>query len=325
MKRRFHPAIVGGFVIGGIVLIVLFIIALGRGRLLSHKVPFVIVFPHSVNGLSVGSAVKFKGVPVGEITRLGIVLDSEGNPTDIIAYGEFNTQPFAPGSDKRGRDTSEVLQKAIERGLRARCASDSFITGLLYVDLDIYTNAPPPIFRAKNVNCIEIPVLYEGAADFLRSLDRVNFRRLADQTEQILTRLNQMLAGLDLAQISSSLVQALNSVNELASDPELREAIHSFRDLMNQTSHLLRQTDAQLPSVATNLVQTLQQTSRAVEQLNRTLRQVHYLLQPGTPLMNQLQESLTELTEAIRSVRVFFEQLQENPSAIFRGRTAHKP
>ena len=326
MKRPYHPTLIGFFVLVALAFAVVMIISFGSGRFFSHRIPFVVVFPHSVNGLTVGSPVKFKGVPVGEVTHLAIRLDQEGNPRDIVVYCEFNRALITVVPEQGPSFLNEaVIRQAIQHGLRARCASDSFVTGQLYVDLDMYTNAPPPIYRLPNSPVIEIPTLYEGAAGFLQSLGRVNIRRLADQTEQILKQLNRLLAHVDVGTVTTSLVQTLHAIQDLAQSPSLQEAIRSFRQTMQQTDQVLQRMNTHLPSVSTNLQATLDRAQRTLEHLDQTLQELGRMASPSAPVLQQFQQALTEWTETARALRLLLEELEQNPSVILTGKPQKKP
>ena len=76
-KHSFKTA-VGAFVIGGLALLVAGIVLLGGGRLFSDDVEYVLYFDGSVSGLSIGAPVVFRGVPMGQVTRISL----EANPRD---------------------------------------------------------------------------------------------------------------------------------------------------------------------------------------------------------------------------------------------------
>ena len=65
MGRKANPVIIGAFVVGAVALAVVGIVIFGSGRLFADTTPFVMYFTGSVDGLSVGSPVKFKGVEIG--------------------------------------------------------------------------------------------------------------------------------------------------------------------------------------------------------------------------------------------------------------------
>jgi len=52
---------IGGFVLGAVALIIIAILVFGSGRLFRQTRDFVLYFDNSVNGLSVGAPLKFKG------------------------------------------------------------------------------------------------------------------------------------------------------------------------------------------------------------------------------------------------------------------------
>ena len=76
-KQSFKTA-VGAFVIGGLTLLVAGIILLGGGRMFSDDIEYVLYFDGSVSGLSIGAPVVFRGVPMGQVTRISL----EANPRD---------------------------------------------------------------------------------------------------------------------------------------------------------------------------------------------------------------------------------------------------
>src|ERR1017187_5541096 len=61
----------GLFVIGATIVLILLLLILGSGRWFQSKVAIETYLNESVQGLEVGSKVKYRGVVVGEVTRIG--------------------------------------------------------------------------------------------------------------------------------------------------------------------------------------------------------------------------------------------------------------
>jgi len=326
MKRRINPALLGSFVLVGLALAAALTITFGSGRLFSRRAPFVMVFPHSVNGLSVGAAVKFKGVPVGEVTRLSIRLDSKGNPADILAYAEFDENLIGSVAGKGGKSRRPfVISKAVENGLRARCASESFVTGQLYVDLDMYTNAPPPVFRFPGSPCPEIPVVNEGLVDFIRSLDRVNLAALSQKADQILTQLDRVLSEVKPSELNEALLETLQTIQELARDKDLHDAIRAFGQSADHTARLLERFQKDMPPITGNLTNTLAEMNRALRGFQETLGQVRAVTAPNAPIMRQIQQTLADFSDSAASLRGLLEELERNPNAWLTGKEIRQP
>src|SRR3989442_1469151 len=73
MGRKANPAIIGAFVIGAVALTVVAVTVWGSGKLFRRQYPCVCYFPGSVNGLSAGAPVKFRGVQIGEVTDVRLL------------------------------------------------------------------------------------------------------------------------------------------------------------------------------------------------------------------------------------------------------------
>src|SRR5258706_1731241 len=72
MARKPHPARIGAFVIGSIVLAVVAVMIWGSGALFERKYEYVCYFPYSVSGLSKGAPVKYRGVEVGVVKDIKV-------------------------------------------------------------------------------------------------------------------------------------------------------------------------------------------------------------------------------------------------------------
>src|SRR4051794_39617858 len=83
MAKKPSPSAVGAFVLGGLTLIVVAITLWGSGRLFEHKYRYICYFPSSVNGLSVGAPVKYRGVPIGSVVEMRVVFEQSIEDTRI--------------------------------------------------------------------------------------------------------------------------------------------------------------------------------------------------------------------------------------------------
>ena len=74
MSKKLNPSAIGAFVIGATLLLVLGLMIFGRGNLFEQKVHYQIFFDKSVNGLSIGSPVMFRGIRIGQVTDIRLAL-----------------------------------------------------------------------------------------------------------------------------------------------------------------------------------------------------------------------------------------------------------
>ena len=83
MSRRANPKIVGGFVLAAVVLLVAGALVFGSFSFFEVTRKAVVFFEGSVDGLTQGSAVLFRGVPIGRVVDVGIRYDRQTNTLAI--------------------------------------------------------------------------------------------------------------------------------------------------------------------------------------------------------------------------------------------------
>src|SRR5207248_3289906 len=122
--------------------------------------PFILVFRGNVNGLRVGAPVKIKGVTIGSVTDIQLQLNLGMRS---IAYGTGGIRiPVLIEIDENrvtGFAITRDVRDAVQEGLRAQLAMESFVTGILYIDLDMHPGAPQNYEMPPHSEPQEIPTL----------------------------------------------------------------------------------------------------------------------------------------------------------------------
>jgi paraquat-inducible protein B len=146
MNKRISPAMIGAFVLGAVALIVIAILVFGSGRLFRQTRTFVLYFDNSVNGLRVGAPVKLKGVEIGSVKDIRLLV-GQGTAGDMIpVIIEIDLKKLTRRGAAAAAETTvdpEAMQKVIvDRGLRGQLDMESLVTGLLYVAIDFFPGTP---------------------------------------------------------------------------------------------------------------------------------------------------------------------------------------
>jgi paraquat-inducible protein B len=320
MKRRANARLVGLFVIGAVVLAIAAVAVLGSGRLFHQTQGFILVFRGNVNGLRVGAPVKMKGVAIGSVTdiQLRLQFGPQGEASNDNGRIEIpvliqidQSRIVSRGENARRSNVAEGLRSAIGQGLRAQLAMESFVTGILYIDLDIHPGAPEHYELPRNSKPPEIPTLkttfeeaQSAAAKIISQLDKI-------QLDQLINTANHTLGAIgDLAR-SPALQSAFVSLNGTA--VSLRDTAISIREL---TEHV----DRQVGPMAANMQKGAHDIDLAVQKAEAALDHIQTTLEPDSPLVYRADEALQNVSAAARSLRELGDYLQRNPSAIVRGR-----
>jgi paraquat-inducible protein B len=319
MSKRFSPTAIGMFVVGSFALLVAAIVVVGSGKMFQKPVQFVCFFPGDVNGLKVGAPVKFRGVQIGSVAAIRLVLPpGEGQLRSDIKELRLPVILNIDGSQLRAMGgtglalTENGFNDFLKQGLRAQLNVESLLTGLLYVDLDLYPKAPLVLSLEPGTSPYrEIPTV------------ATDFQQVRQEAEKALDRISRM----DLEGVMKSISGAGNSINSLASSQELRRALISTNETMMALRKTLGSMQVTLDKVNTKfdgLSADLQRTSReAAETMQQTrdmLVEVQASLDPGSPLWVNLNLALAQFTDTAQSFGQLSDYLQQNPSALVRGR-----
>jgi len=326
MAKRANPAFVGIFVIGALALAVAAVALLASGSLFRTTHKFVCFFDGNVNGLRVGAAVKFKGVEIGEVLQILLSLNAGTGPVTLGNSSVIKIPVIIELDEgrilKRGASYINVgnpagMKLAISRGLRAQLSTESLLTGLLYVDLDMHPGSPARFATNQNPNqpYTEIPTLPTAF----------------EQAQLIAAKLMNQLDKIQLDQLVITATQALAAIRDLADSQDLKDSIVSLKDTgqsLDRTSQSIRTLTAHLDREIGPMTTSVQTTARnadaTLKQTQATLGRLDDTLRPDAPLLYQANRTLVDLSEAARSIRRLAEYLERNPDAIVRGRSYKK-
>src|SRR5262249_24394102 len=109
------------------------------GEFFKEKVPYVMFFERSVEGLTVGAPVIFRGVQVGQVTAITAIADPKELTILIMVKVELVRGIVHLGvGDERFKDHHQAVEQLVQKGWRASLRMQSFVTGLLSVALDFH-------------------------------------------------------------------------------------------------------------------------------------------------------------------------------------------
>jgi len=319
MSKRFSPTAIGAFVVGSFALLVAAIVVVGSGRMFQKPVRFVCFFRGGVNGLKVGAPVKFRGVQIGQVATIRLLLGpGEGRMrTEVKELRLPVVLEVDPSQLRALGGTGEALTESgfedlLKRGLRAQLNVESLLTGLLYVDLDVYPKAPLVLSLEPGTSPYrEIPTV------------PTNFEHVQEEAELALDRLSKI----DLEGLLASISGAGNSINSLASSQELKQALIStnatmtaLRKTLGSMQVTLDKVNSKFDGISADLQRTSKEAAETMKETREMLVEVQATLDPTSPLWVNLNVALTEFTETAQSVSQLTDYLQQNPSALIRGR-----
>jgi paraquat-inducible protein B len=299
VSRRANPALIGGFVLGAMALGAAAVVALASGRLFRSTQTFVLFFHGSVNGLEKGSPVKFRGVPIGSVTDILLALPQKrGDPRIPVLIDVEQDRLVELGTTfELNPGPGMITELSRNTGLRAQLQQQSFVTGLLYIGLDLFPDSPFDLVLPVGGPYPEIPTL------------PTKLEQAQAKIEAIVDRLSQI----DWESVGRSLTSAVDGLSRLVNSPELQSNLVALR----QTLAEIRNAIGPLGASATGATNDLR---AAIKRLQATLERLDALSDPKAPLVQGLNGALGEVAEAARAVKRLAEDLDRDPSMLIRGK-----
>lgn len=332
--RRGSPAVVGAFVVGAVVILVVLVAAIGSGSMFRKRYPFVLYFPSSVNGLREGAPVKFKGVQIGAVRSIKLPLGSGDPDMPIPVMIEIDGRQVARTQDLDHLPEALDLKDEIRQGLRAQLVVESIVTGILFVSLDYRPDAPP-VLRGPRDGVPEIPTLpgdleqMRGeAGDFLARLQEIDFAGLVERSRSAVTAIEELARSEELRRSLASLEGTLVAVRGAATGiaegveamtAEVRTTAERTRESLEAIEGLAVTVEGHVEPLAASVHASAERLGSLQAELEATLRTTRMLLDPEAPIAVRLESALAEIERAARSTRGLVEYLERNPSALIRG------
>lgn len=291
MEPRAHHVLIGLFAV------LLLSAALGFALWLSKSSSdkefndYDVIFTEAVSGLSLGSAVQYSGIKVGDVVSLD--LDPE-DPRRVRAHIRV------------------VANTPIKQDTRARL-SITGITGTTLIQL--YSGTPQsPLLKSQDDQRAEIIADPSPLARLL-----ANSEDLVISITRLLNRANQLFSEENVGRISRTLENIeQTSASVAAQRDELRQALQQMSSASQEAAVLMRNANDLLSGQgrealdsAKRLLVSLERSSATVEQL---LADNRASLDGGMQGLGEIGPTIVELRETLSALRSFSQRLEQDPA-----------
>ncbi len=317
MSEKPHSAAIGAFVAGALLIgvtAVLFALGTGFG---SNKNKFVMVFEGSVKGLNMGAPVALRGVQVGQVTKIELVLDSETSELITLVEAEISGDNLR----RTGTISDNLVEELIERGMRAQLNTQSLLTGLLYVQLDFH---PDSEINLADIDSPyqQIPSIPTGLEKLTRELESLDLVKMANDMETIATGLAEFVGDEKFKKLPGQVHDTVASVQALSE--QLQGQIDStggrLDALLSDANGTVDLANDELPELARLIRGNLEMLEQAIAAIESSAREFQHLVDYDSNTVYELNRALQDLGKAGRSLQSLGRTLEEHPESLIRGR-----
>ncbi len=346
MKTNKHYFAIGLFVLLSCAILALACILFGSGKLFARKLYFETYFPTSVEGLSIGSQVKFRGIPLGtveSITFAGAAYD-DAIVTDTADHDTVKTAAYvrvlcAIDIEQHSNVREDRLQTMIAHGLRAKLTSAG-ITGGAFIALDFERDealaasqaltfpwTPQYLYVPSVPSTLEnVMNVVDALADQLKTID---FSRTNDAMTRLVETIDTSIKEANVGELSASINTVLKQLSTELSTLQsflteidgkaLATDVQTISANLTQLSTDLRTGLPQLTTAATTTMtqmdSALQHAANLLQQTSQTLSTVQASVNPEL-LGADIEETLNTLTRTTASLEALVQELRAKPSRI---------
>jgi paraquat-inducible protein B len=320
-KPAVLPAMVGAFVVGGIVLGLAAVVLFGNVRLFNQGTAACVVFQGSVNGLAVGAPVTFRGVNIGSVTRIVIEFDQRTH----VAYIPVTIELEPDHVRVTHEDTNDLknMEKMVALGLRAELDTESIVTGQSEIELDFNPSAPAVLHPGLAL-LPEIPTQESPLDKIKTAISDLPLRALSDNADASLKSLRTLSDKLDVE--LPPLLESLRRTSDM-SGAAVGTLVNTVTDLQAKLSVTLAAVTALADNGTTAVVQRSADLRVLLGSANRTFQQAHAVLGDVQEMTSRrsaarvnLEATLSDLAAASASLRGFASDVEHDPQLLLTGR-----
>jgi paraquat-inducible protein B len=328
VSRRANPKLVGGFVLAALGLLVAAALVFGSFTFFEVTRRFVVFFQGSVDGLTQGSAVLFRGVPLGRVIDVGIRFDPQSKTFEIPVIIEIRPGVIGKFSPAPKPDV-ELMQSLIDAGLRARLESASLVTGQQVVQLNFFPGTPARLEKT-DLPYLQIPTIPSPTQQIMSSVDVAanDLPTLIRQVTAILERVQGILSPENEAALHALLESAAATMKTLQVQAEaLGPVISGAADTVGSAGQLTKHLDGVVQDNREDIRMMIRTFREATVAGNRLMDQLNQVVVTNrVPLRHFTEGTLPDLTALIIDARTtvnrasaVLDSLQRNPTRFIFG------
>ncbi|MCX5802588.1 MAG: MlaD family protein [Proteobacteria bacterium] len=283
---------VGLFVTIGILIGVSAIVWVGASKYFQEGTIFVTYFDESVQGLQIDSSVKYRGVDIGRVMKIGVAPDNR--LVEVVMKIEF-----------RGNVVRDTVAKLRTAG----------ITGIVFVELE--RRKPEDIKLSPKIDFTtrypviqslpsDIKQIFSAVDSIMEKIKQIDFKGISNQLIDTTKAVEIFVGGDRMKRILSNieytvanLESATDKVNDIMTEGIIEDVVTEAKDAIKEAKTVITRVKTEVDSL--NVAETTGKANQLIENMNKK--------------MNTAATEITVTSENLRRVSETLENLMERLSA----------
>lgn len=342
--RRPSNVRLGLFVVAAAVLILVAIAWLGAARFWKAREVLETYFNESVQGLEIGSPVKYRGVVVGRVTSIGFTQAAYEKEKPLPQRRRYVMVLADIGATLVGSTVTlrqagdEFFKPLINDGLRVRMANQG-LTGTSYLEIDyVDPKANPSLdidwqpehFYIPSARSTQTQIL-SAAGDTLTRLRALDFESTLANTNRVLAVLAEKLDKLDTQDLSTRSSRVLDKlekkideapVGKLATQlsglvGELRESNKALQKVLSDPALATAPKDLGVASAKLRQIAESETLERTLAKLEKTMTRLEKVTGASE---GDIEETFANLRATTGNLKELTAEIRRRPTLLLWGR-----
>lgn len=316
MSAKISNFRLGLFVLAAIAILIGLVVSLSGGNIFRPRVTVETYFDESVQGLDIGSKVRYRGVVIGSVSRISFTYtkyEPEKSPAERRQYVlvEMAVFPDLLGEVGGGR---EFVDRLVADGLRIRMVPIG-VTGIVYLELDFSRNSEAPLPIRWHPEHLYIPSAHSTVVNFVDAAERIIAKlepldpeRTARNLDRLLETLSRKIDALDTERLSKDMSLALGELRTILREAAALAGNQDLKALPADLSAAIKSLQAIADSP--ELKRSLGALDRSSQRLDRVLEMRE----------TDISELITNLRAASVNLKTLSDHLKRDPAAVLGSR-----
>jgi phospholipid/cholesterol/gamma-HCH transport system substrate-binding protein len=298
--RKTSKFMIGLFVTVGSLIGVALVILLGASKYFEKGLIYATYFDESVQGLQMDSSVKYRGVDVGRVLKIGVAPDNK--LVEVVMKVDF-----------RGGSETDLVAKLKSAG----------ITGIVFIELDrrkgdeqvlgpeMTFETGYPVIPSRPS---EIRQIMAGLADIYEKIHKIDFdgisQELGNTAKSVNTFFNNARLNNTMKYIESttmSLDSTTRKIDKMITEGKVDRVIVETQKTLMETRQLV--TEVRNEIGAMKMADTAGKAGRFLDHLDRRSRKISV----------DLEDALQDIKSNSENLNRLLEKIQNNPSELIFG------
>jgi phospholipid/cholesterol/gamma-HCH transport system substrate-binding protein/paraquat-inducible protein B len=321
----------GVFILSALTLGVIAIVVLSKGQWFEHVMYWETYFDESVQGLAVGSPIKYRGVQLGTVDAIEFVRDVYGpelGKEDLLRYGRYVLVRGTATPPPRATDVEEELQRGgmIAAGLRVRLASQG-VTGLVYLEADYLNPKESPALEVPwKPRTTYLPsarstvsVLSTALQNIARDLEKADIHSIARDLDSLVLEVTNSVKEANVQVLSSQTGHVLTEFQGIAQQVRRLVENRDFKSIISDAARTVEGTKdlvAELSQAAKQIKVASDKFPDTSARLERSVRRIDMLLANKSQDIEETVENLRAVSENLRELT---DHAKRYPAQVFLG------